>query len=54
MIAGWVEQKARELCEASGLNSDGLGYRDILSVPLWHAYVPLAYEVLRADIAVND
>ena len=48
-----VEQKARELCETAGLDPDGLNYRDVVwPVPLWHAYVPLAREILMA--ALND
>ena len=47
-----VEQKARELCEAAGLDPDGASNKDVIwSVPLWQAYLPLAYEVLRAEAA---
>ena len=45
-----VERKARELCEAAGLDPDGTSYSDVVwPVPLWHAYVPMAQEILRAD-----
>ena len=47
-----VERKARELCEAAGLDPDGASNKDVIwSVPLWQAYLPLAYEVLRAEAA---
>ena len=47
MVSRRVEQKARELCEAAGLDPDAAKNESVIwPVPMWRAYVPLARQLL--------
>ena len=47
MVSHRVEQKARELCKAAGLDPDATSNESVIwPVPLWRAYVPLARQLL--------